>query len=85
MFYWLGMMFLNSDLFVATRPSEGEQPYKLDFFTHLSDGRALTHCSLLLTYTTLARDMFNLQILNSSNKSSMNYGDSVQSVEQPEQ
>ena len=29
--------------------------------------------------------MFNLQILNRSNKSSMNYGDSVQSVEQPEQ
>ena len=74
-------MFLNSDLFAATRPSEGEQPYKLDFFTHLSDGRALTHCS----HTTLARDMFNLQILNSSNKSSMNYGHSVQSVEQPEQ
>ena len=40
MFYGLGMRFLNSDLFVAVPPTGGEQPYKLDFFTHLSDGRA---------------------------------------------
>ena len=45
MFYGFGMMFLNSDLFVAVPPTGGEQPYKLDFFTHLSDGRALIHCS----------------------------------------
>ena len=54
MFYGFGMMFLNSDLFVAPPPTGDEQPYKLDFFTHSSDGRAPIHCSGC-TYTLVDR------------------------------
>ena len=31
--------------FCRSLPQGGEHPYKLDFFTHLRDGRALIHCS----------------------------------------
>ena len=54
MFYGFEMMFLNSDLFVARPPTGDEQPYKLDFFTHSSDGRAAIHCSGC-TYTLVDR------------------------------